>query len=184
MRAPARRSFNVCVIGHLRDIKDPLRTALAARNLPAASRIRVVQLGKSLDPRLTGAALAEMKNNPRYRWKGEVARREVRRELARSRLMVISSLAEGGANVISEAVMAGVPVAASRIDGNVGLLGKNYAGYFPVGDTEALRELLVRCEQSPSFLAGLERQCAARRHLFTPEREQARWRLLLERLGA
>ena len=56
--------------------------------------------------------------------------------------MVISSLSEGGANVISEAAVAGVPVLASRIDGNVGLLGADYPGYFPVGDTEALARLL------------------------------------------
>jgi hypothetical protein len=37
--------------------------------------------------------------------------------------MPISSLAEGGANVIGEAAVVGIPVLASRIPGNVGLLG-------------------------------------------------------------
>ncbi len=71
--------------------------------------------------------------------------------------MVISSLSEGGANVISEAVVAGVPVLASRMDGNVGLLGGGYPGYFPVGDTPALARLLERLEQEPP-LPGFSRQ--------------------------
>src|SRR5712691_2241980 len=32
-------SFDVCVIGHLRPVKDPFRAALAARSLPNSSRI-------------------------------------------------------------------------------------------------------------------------------------------------
>jgi glycosyltransferase involved in cell wall biosynthesis len=50
--------------------------------------------------------------------------------------LVLSSKSEGGANVISEAVMASVPVIASRIPGTVGLLGENYPGYFEFGDTD------------------------------------------------
>ena len=61
------------------------------------------------------------------------------RLFGRARAMVLSSLSEGGANVVSEAVAAGVPVLASRIDGSVGLLGRDYPGYFPVADTAALR---------------------------------------------
>ena len=181
-RKPAGRFFDVCVIGHLRAVKDPLRTAYAVRDLPQGSNIRVRHLGKTLDPPLRKAANAEMQTNSRYRWLGEVPGWRVRRELARSRLMVISSLAEGGANVISEAVVAGVPVIASEIPGNIGLLGKGYAGYYPAGDTQALRILLLQAEHSPKFLARLERQCAARRHLFTREAEQASWRELIKQL--
>ena len=179
-RKPARRYFDVCVIGHLRAVKDPLRTALAVRDLPPTSKIRVSQLGKALDPPLHKTATTEMKTNPRYRWLGEVPGWRVRRELSRTRLMVISSLAEGGANVISEAVVAGVPVIASAIAGNIGLLGRDYVGYYPTGDTQALRILLLQAEHSPKFLARLERQCAARRHLFTREAEQASWRELIK----
>ncbi|MBF8270770.1 MAG: Glycos transf 1 protein [Gammaproteobacteria bacterium] len=182
VRKPARRHFDVCVIGHLREVKDPLRTAHAVRDLPPTSKIRVNQLGKALDPKLRKAATAEMPTNPSYRWLGEVPGWRVRRELSRTRLMVISSLAEGGANVISEAVVAGVPVIASAIAGNIGLLGRDYAGYYPAGDTQSLRALLLQAENSPAFLTKLERQCAARRHLFTREAEQASWRKLIKQL--
>ena len=47
-----------------------------------------------------------MKANPRYLWRGDRPRAEVRRLLGRARAMVLSSLSEGGANVISEAVAA------------------------------------------------------------------------------
>ena len=139
---PATGSFDVAVIGHLREVKDPFRAAKAARRLPATSRIRIVHLGAAETPQWAAMARAEMKVNPRYVWRGDRPRAEVRRLLGRARAMVLSSLSEGGANVISEAVAAGVPVLASRIDGSVGLLGRDYPGYFPVGDTAALARLL------------------------------------------
>jgi glycosyltransferase involved in cell wall biosynthesis len=93
--------------------------------------------------------------------------------------MVLSSLSEGGANVISEAVVGGVPILASRIDGNVGLLGGDYPGYFPVGDTKALARLLQRIETDPRFVARLRRAIGRRAPLFRLTREVATWRRLL-----
>jgi glycosyltransferase involved in cell wall biosynthesis len=98
--------------------------------------------------------------------------------------MVLSSISEGGANVISEAVVAGVPVLASRVDGNVGLLGADYSGYFRLGDTRALARLLRRIETDRVFVARLLRAIARRAPLFEPEREIAAWRLLLAELAA
>ncbi len=181
---PRRRWFEVCVIGHLRDEKDPFRAALAARALPASSRIRVLHLGRAHEPRWADAARAEMAANPRYRWVGEVPGWEVRRVLARARLMVLSSVMEGGANVLSEAIVAGVPVLASAIPGSIGLLGSEYPGYFPVGDTAALARLMAQAESDGGFLERLSRACAARAPLFTEARERAAWRALLARVAA
>lgn len=180
---PSSRHFDVCVVGHLRDEKDPLRTALAAGGLDPLSRIRVLHYGKAYDQAWARRARAEMACNPRYRWLGEVPHWQARRAYARCRLMVLSSTMEGGANVISEAVVAGLPVVASAIPGSIGLLGKDYAGYYPVGDTAALRELLKRVETDPSFLESLRLQCAARASLFTPERQREAWRTLLSKAG-
>jgi putative glycosyltransferase (TIGR04348 family) len=180
--APSRRFFEVCVIGHLRDEKDSLRAALAARRAPESSKLRVVHLGKAHTDEWARDAEAEMARNPRYLWRGEVPGWQVRRELARSHAMAISSVMEGGANVVSEAVVAGVPVIASEIDGNVGLLGEDYAGYYPAKDTAALAALLRRAETDPEFLRALAAQCRERRPLFTPERERAAWRKLLKEL--
>ena len=179
LRSKAARSFDVAVIGHLREVKDPLRAAKAARRLPATSRVRIVHLGAAETPQWTAMAKAEMKANPRYIWRGDRPRAEVRRLLGRARAMVLSSLSEGGANVISEAAAAGVPVLASRIDGSVGLLGHDYPGYFPVRDTAALARLLNRIETSPEFLLRLRCAIARRAHLFRPAREKAAWKKLL-----
>ena len=165
-------------------IKDPLRAAEAARLLPATSRVRIEQVGRAYTPAWAARARAEMTANPRYLWRGDVPGAAVRRLLARSHAMVISSLSEGGANVISEAAVAGVPVLASRIDGNVGLLGADYPGYFPVGNTEALARLLKRLEGEPRFVARLIHALARRAPLFRPAREIAAWRRLLSGLRA
>jgi putative glycosyltransferase (TIGR04348 family) len=182
--AATSRGFDVAVIGHLRQVKDPFRAAKAARRLPATSRIRIVHLGAAETPRWTALAEAEMRSNPRYIWRGDRPQADVRRLLGRARAIVLSSLSEGGANVISEAVAAGVPVLATRIDGSVGLLGGNYPGYFPVGDTAALTRLLHRIETSPEFLERLQRAVARRAHLFRPEREKAAWKRLIREMMA
>ncbi|MDT8879522.1 selenoneine biosynthesis selenosugar synthase SenB [Halomonas saccharevitans] len=169
---PGRRHFDVLVVGHLREEKDPLRAALAVRDLPMGSRLRIIQLGGAHDESWAKAAVEEMADNPRYRWLGDLPRWRVRQWMARARLMVISSRMEGGANVVSEACAAGLPVLASDIPGNRGLLGGDHAGYFPVADTAALGDLLRRAEAQPAFVEGLRRQVAARAPLFTPEAER------------
>jgi putative glycosyltransferase (TIGR04348 family) len=182
-RQPSRDAVVVSVIGHLRDVKDPLRAAEAARLLPADSRVRIEQVGRAYTPQWAKRARAEMAGNPRYCWRDDVPAAAVRRLLAKSHAMVISSLSEGGANVISEATVAGVPVLASRMDGNVGLLGPDYPGYFPVGDTAALARLLRRLEREPRFAARLCKALARRAPLFRPAREVAAWRRLLADLA-
>lgn len=181
-RAPSRRHFDVCVVGHLREEKDPLRAALAARRMPPGSRLRVLHLGRAYDEAWARRAEAEMAINPRYLWRGERPAWQVRRTYARCHAMLISSVMEGGANVVSEALAAGLPVIASRIDGNVGLLGADYAGYFPPGDTEALAALLQRAETEPAVLRTLAAQGRKQRSLFSATRERAAWRRLLNEL--
>ncbi len=181
-RRPSKRTFDVCVVGHLRREKDPLRAASAAREMPADSRLRILHAGGARDPRWAEAARREMARNPRYRWLGEVPPWRVRRLYERTHAMVISSRTEGGANVVSEAVVGGLPVIASRIPGNVGLLGPDHPGTFPPEDTGTLRDLLVRAETDPGFLGDLARRQVARAPLFAPEREREVWRRLLEEL--
>ena len=183
-RQPSRRHVEVSVIGHLRDVKDPFRAAEAARLLPPTSRIRIVHIGRAYSAEWAAKATSEMAANPRYLWRDDVPRAAVQKLLQRSHAMVLSSLSEGGANVISEAIVAGVPILASRMDGNVGLLGADYPGYFPVGDTKALARLLQRIEGDRRFVAMLRRGITRRAPLFRPEREIAAWRRLLAELSA
>ncbi len=180
--APKPGVFEVCVMGHLRAVKDPFRTAQAARLLPPESRIRVLHLGGVIDPELEPQARHEMATNPRYRWLGERPRWQALRLLARSRLLVLTSVLEGGANVVTEAIACGVPVLSSRIPGSIGLLGEDYPGYFPVGDTAALAALLHRAETDAAFYSALERHCRALAWLADPAEERRRWAALLDEL--
>ncbi len=171
--------FEVCVLGHLRPVKDPFRTAMAARRLPASSRIQVIHIGAALSKKMERRARAEELRNPRYRWIGELPRWQALRVLSRSLLMVLSSKMEGGANVVSEAIAASVPVLASHIPGSMGVLGEPYPGYFPTGDTEALASLLGRAETDPGFHRSLKQWCARLGRLVDPARERQSWERLL-----
>ncbi len=175
--------FDVCVLGHLRPVKDPFRAAYAARKLPSSSNIRIVHIGAALESEMAREAAAEQERNERYRWLGEAARANGLRVLARSKLLVVSSRSEGGANVVSEAIVNSVPVVSSAIDGSIGVLGEDYPGYFPVGDTKALATLLSRCERDAGFYQELKQRCAEIAPKLTPERERESWREVLEELG-
>ena len=178
-----RRTFDVCVVGHLRTVKDPFRAAFAARRLPSESRIRILQMGGAMTHAMAMRARAEMRVNPRYQWLGELTHRRVWRTLSRSRLLVLPSKLEGGANILSEAIVASVPVLASRIPGSVGILGTDYLGYFEVGDTAGLTRLLLSGERDKGFLNRLKRRCRRLRPLFLPKREAAAWKRLLGELS-
>ena len=178
----SEKNFDVCVVGHLRREKDPLRTAMAARHLPESSRIQVIHLGAALGAIEAERARLEMQSNRRYKWLGEVSPSKVAAVMAKSRLFVISSRMEGGANALGEAIVAGLPVLASRIPGSIGILGNDYPGYFEVGDTHELARLMFRCETEPRFLTDITSRCNSLAGLFDPSREQSAWVGLLDEL--
>lgn len=181
--SPTNRTFEVLVAGHLREEKDSLRAAYAVGELTPESRLKVVQLGGAHSEDWAEAARQEMSTNERYQWLGDLPHWHVRQWMARARLMVISSRMEGGANVVSEACVAGLPVIASDIAGNRGLLGEDYQGYYPVADTQALQQQLRRAECDPAWLATLKQQVQARASLFQPEKEQEALRRVLNACG-
>lgn len=171
--------LKVAVIAHLRPLKDPFRPSMAARLLPGAPPVRVFQVGAAMTLAMARRAKAEQQRNPGYTWLGSLPRGRTLAVMCRCDLVVVPSLMEGGANVIGEAVVLGVPVLASKIDGNVGLLGARYPGYFTPKDTLGLARLLERARTDKSFLCRLQTACAARKKLFAPARERAAWRALL-----
>ena len=180
---PPKKKFRVCVLGHLREEKDPFRAALALQLIPPEEKIELLHLGKAMSPALAAQAKTLMVHDPRYRWLGGLPHWRALRWLGRSHLMVISSRMEGGANAIAEAVCAGVPVLASAIPGNIGMLGSGYPGYYPPGDEKALAKLLTKAMRHQAYYQSLKRDIAARRHLFRPQSEQASLTLLLRELA-
>jgi len=177
MPAPGGRTRDICMLGHLRDEKDPLTYMRAAGLVPHT----LIHIGGALDPALATAARATEAAHPNYHWLGPLPRDAARARLAGSHAMVIASRMEGGANVIIEAVTSGVPVLASDINGNRGMLGDDYAGYFPPGDAAALAALIHRSFE-PAFQARLQAQCAARAARFAPGAEKAALRELVDNL--
>jgi putative glycosyltransferase (TIGR04348 family) len=181
-RPPDPDHFDVCVLSHLRTVKDPLQAAYAARLLPPESRVRVIHAGRALEPEWESKARAEELFNPRYLWIGEQPHESGLELLASSRLLVLSSTMEGGSNAISEAVMCGVPVLCSFVPGNIGMLGPDYPGYFRVGGTAELAGLLLCAELDSAFLNQLRAFINTLEHRFAPEQEQAAWARLLSQL--
>jgi putative glycosyltransferase (TIGR04348 family) len=175
-------SFDVCVIGHLRAVKDPFRTAMAARLLPATSRIRVLQIGQAMTAAMEKRAHTEVRRNGRYHWLGEQSRSRTLGILAHSQLCVITSRLEGGANVMSEAIVASVPILASRVDGNIGILGEDYPGLFAAGNTQRLARLLRRAECDAKFRAQLNSRIKKLKPFFNPAKEKQAWSDLIGEL--
>lgn len=180
-RAPRRGPTVITVIGHLREEKDPFRAALALRHLDGDA-IRIVHLGAAMSQPMAREARRRMRADARYRWLGELPHAHAMRWLAGCHAMVISSRMEGGAHVVSEAIAIGVPVLASRIPGNVGLLGTDYRGYYPAEDDRALAALISRTAEEPAFRARLARQVRARRPLVSVAREREALASLIESL--
>jgi putative glycosyltransferase (TIGR04348 family) len=164
--------FDVLMVGHLRAEKDPL-TFMQAAMQASAPGLRFNQVGGALDERLGQLAGETAARCGNYTWLGALAHDATRALLRKSRLLVVPSVMEGGANVIVEAVTSGVPVLASNISGNRGMLGSDYAGFFPVGDAAALARLIERVAIRPEFDQLLRDQCAERLPRFAPEREAA-----------
>ena len=169
---PPKAPFRIAVIAHLRAEKDPLRAVAALAWMPE-KEIELLQIGEALDPRLGKEAEAWAAREARYRWLGSLTHRRALAWMAKSHVLVVSSVMEGGANVIAEAARIGTPVIASRVSGNLGMLGGDYPGYFPVTDEVALANLLQRAAKEPGFYRQLKSALRARRKLFAPAAERA-----------
>lgn len=167
------RHFDIVQVGHLRHEKDPFTPITALRLLPSHSRVQLTHIGNALDAEHADAMAIVSRSESRLHWLGGVGHAATRARIKRAHLLVIASRMEGGANVIVEAITAGVPVIASFVSGNIGMLGDDYPGYFPLGDAAACAALMLRAETDEAFYAHLCRASKALEKRFTPLRENA-----------
>ena len=172
------------MVGHLRAEKDPATLFAAIGLLPRDTPITIRHIGAPLDPQLGAAARALERRDPRYRFSGGLAHGLTRAAIAAAHVVIHPSRMEGGANVIVEAVTAGTPVIASRMSGNVGMLGKDYPGYFEVGDAQGLAECLLAACRDPGYLEALRAACGRRKALFDPRAEKRSLSALLAEMVA
>ncbi|MBM3393273.1 MAG: TIGR04348 family glycosyltransferase [Betaproteobacteria bacterium] len=203
-RAPMAKPLlplRVVTVGHLREEKSPQTLFAAARLLADHAQIRIDHIGVALDPALGEAARQAMRDAPNYRWLGGLSHDATRRRIQRAHLLVHPSRMEGGAHVIMEAVTSGTPVLASRVDGNVGMLGAHYDGYFEWNDAATVAARMVECahelrsrstdaaettgprDPHAGLLARLRSQCEQRAGLFAPAAERRAVRQLVADLA-
>ena len=168
---PPKAPFRIAVVAHLRAEKDPLRAVAALARLPQ-KEMEVLQIGDTLDPWFGKEAHTWAAREPRLRLLGSLPHRSALKWMAQSHLLVVSSVMEGGANVIAEAARIGTPVLASRVSGNIGMLGADYPGYFPLADDAALANLLAQSAGEQKFYRRLKSALRARRKLFAPAAER------------
>jgi putative glycosyltransferase (TIGR04348 family) len=169
---PRKLTFDLIMVGHIRAEKDPLTAALAVNSLrmPAA-RLKIIgevpqdELGRKLN------SIGEL--DSRITLVGAQSHAITRQQMSLARLLIISSVMEGGANVIIEAITCGTPILASRVDGNIGMLGQDYEGYFELGQANQLAALIERAQSDLAFFDRLVNQCARRAALFKPANERA-----------
>ncbi|MEY2800468.1 MAG: hypothetical protein RL513_52 [Pseudomonadota bacterium] len=182
------RHLRAVMVGHLREVKSPQTLMQAARRLAHRADIRIDHIGAALEDGWAVQARATEREAPAYRWLGALPHARTRQAIQRAHVLVHTSAMEGGAHVIMEAVRSGTPVLASRVDGNVGMLGVDYAGYFDHGDAGQLARLLEQCrdeaadDHAGGLLECLRAQCERRAPLFAPEAERAGLLKLLEDL--
>lgn len=176
------RYLRALMVGHLRDEKDPRTWWRAVNRLAARADMRFDHIGAALDPVLGAEAEAMASQVPTFRWLGGLAHGAVRRHIQAAHVLVHASRMEGGAHVVIEAIRSGTPVLASHIDGNVGLLGGDYAGFFAPGDDAALAALLERARDDADMLPRLMAQLTPRSPLFAPEAERAALHQLVDGL--
>jgi putative glycosyltransferase (TIGR04348 family) len=181
-RAKPRGRLDCVAVGHLRAEKDPRTLFRAWSQLDPAQPIFLRHIGAPLDEALGREARQLARTDKRYRFAGALPHGLTRAAIARAHVLIHPSVAEGGANVIVEAVTAGTPVIASRISGNVGMLGAEYPGYFDVGDASGLAARLVQALEDRAYLRGLAAACRRRRALFSPARERRAVRALVASL--
>lgn len=176
------RHLRAVMVGHLREEKSPQTLFAAVNVLHGQQDVLIDHIGQALDAELGTQARACAELHRNYRWLGALPHENTRRHIQRAHVLVHTSRMEGGAHVLMEALCSGTPVLASRIDGNVGMLGEDYAGYFEHADAQALARLLLRCRNDTAFLRHLQSQCAARAPLFAPRLEQAALHQLVQSL--
>ena len=171
--------LNVAFVGHLRDEKDPRTLFEAIRLLDKSLPIAVNAVGNGLDNALAAEASQLAADDARFAWLGGLSHEKTRELIRQADLLVVPSRMEGGANVIAEALTAGTPVAASSVSGNIGMLGRDWPAYFPVGNAQVLADLLRACLTEEHFLTHLNAAALARAPIFTPEAERTALRAVV-----
>ena len=164
----------------MREVKNPFYTIrnIVKTDLP----VQVIHIGSALSPEMKKMAKQWEQDDPRYTWKGNLSHEQTLQIIQDSDLLSHTSLMEGGANVIAESISLSTPVIASLVDGNRGMLGEDYTGYFDLENPNQFLSLINKTVTDKQFYQTLQTQCEHLAEQFTPEKEQESLKTLLENL--
>lgn len=171
--------FNICLLGHLRDVKDPFLILQAIKKLPQKTNVRIIHIGAALEQLCETKARSFMLADSRYHWLGELPRSLAMQHLAECNLLVMTSKSEGGPSAVSEALASDVPILSTRTSGVIGILGEKYPGLFDIGDADQLARLIAKCQDDAKFLQRLKAACASKKKLVSPAYELHTWEKIL-----
>jgi glycosyltransferase involved in cell wall biosynthesis len=177
-----RKGFDVALVSNLRQVKDPFLAAEASKMMPQESNLRILHAGFVLELGFDKVARRESIENKRYQWLGGLDPFETRKLISSCNLLIITSKHEGAGRVVGEAIVSGIPIISTCVDGVTGILGDDYKGLFPVGDASALATLLQRAEMEEDFLYDLKKSCISKAFNFDPSTEVDSWNELLVNL--
>ncbi len=171
--------LQVSILAELRRVKNPLLVLDALELIPEQIELNVTHAGAGDEPDLIERARAASEQSPRYRWVGALSHEKALELLAHSHLTLNTSRSEGASGAVVEALVLDVPILASDVAGNRGMLGETHPGLFVANDAGALAERLQRAYDGQDYREDLRHAGRARLPLLQPEREEAAWAQLL-----
>jgi glycosyltransferase involved in cell wall biosynthesis len=171
--------LQVSILAELRRVKDPLLVLDALELIPQQVELNITHAGAGDEPDLIERARAASQQNSRYQWVGALSHEKALELLAQSHLTLNTSRSEGCAGAVVEALALDIPLLASNIAGNRGVLGETHPGLFGVGDASALAAHLRRACAEEGYREDLRLAGRTRLPRVQPEREVAAWTELL-----
>ena len=171
--------LQVSILAELRSVKDPLLVLDALELIPEQVELNVTHAGAGDKPDLIERARAASEQSPRYQWVGALSHEKALELLARSHLTLNTSRSEGSSGAVGEALSLDVPILASNIAGNRGVLGETHPGLFGVGDASALAAHLRKACAEEGYREELRLAGRTRLPLVQFDREVAAWTELL-----
>lgn len=175
---PNQQYFEVILSGNIRAVKNPELAVKIAQLLPENAGIKIRAYG-NVESEYREMLQKANDTLPSFHWAGQVSHMQNLEKLQSAHLLLNTSHAEGGANAICEALSIGIPVIASDIRGNIGMLGKFYAGLFTKNNAEMAVELLIKARQNPHFYTYLKQQTKERATKFSFDSEYSEWEKII-----
>lgn len=140
-------------IGMMRDLKGPdvFIEAMRRAEQLAGKPLRGVMVGDGDDKPRYQARLDTIGMGDRVKMRDAMPAREA---FALARTVVIPSRAESMPYIVLEAVAAGKPVISTKVGGIPEILGSDFAGFVPPGDSEALAAAMAKAVGTSEWLPG------------------------------